>query len=385
MNKLLDYANENPLEYVDLRNEVAIYYPFSINTLQIIKEKYKHLPIQELVNLIVLQNKAKAKLPYADKWFYTDKNLQQASSYNLAKYHGALLNKFNCIADICCGIGSDLLFLSKNKTKCYAVDTNPEVLNMARHNMKYFKRENIVYQNTNAEDFKYECQAVFIDPDRRGRNVQNRLYDVHDLSPNWLTIEYFVKNYHNVAVKLSPILDYEDSLFADYSFDFVSEHGELKECLLKTGTLKSVKTAVILPQNIIFTEQTYPQTSISPIQSWLLEPDPAITRAHLVNDLAYHLYMHRIDDKIALLTSDTQPEALYGKVYNVIDAFNYNLKTLQQYIKSHDIGILDIKTKGFSETVESFRKKLKLKGSNKATIFIIRVGERHVCVSCTPH
>ncbi|MFO7895507.1 MAG: hypothetical protein R6U84_01055 [Candidatus Cloacimonadales bacterium] len=41
------------------------------------------------------------------------------------------------------------------------------------------------------------------------------------------------------------------------------------------------------------------------------------------------------------------------------------------------IGNLVIKTRGFSQSVEEFRRGLKLKGSNSALLFILRIGAGH--------
>jgi diaminopimelate epimerase len=54
------------------------------------------------------------------------------------------------------------------------------------------------------------------------------------------------------------------------------------------------------------------------------------------------------------------------------------LKTLNKYLISKNIGKIDIKTKGFNESVENFRKKLKLKGNNTTTIFIVRIKQEHL-------
>lgn len=99
-----------------------------------------------------------------------------------------------------------------------------------------------------------------------------------------------------------------------------------------------------------------------------------------LNDLAYDLNMNRIDPHISLLTSDKVPKEIYGKKYKVKNYFEYSLKKLNNYIKNNKIGIIDIKTKGFSESVEELRKKLKLKGDNKTLIFIVRISSKHIVI-----
>ena len=56
---------------------------------------------------------------------------------------------------------------------------------------------------------------------------------------------------------------------------------------------------------------------------------------------------------------------------------NFNRKSLQKYLRKKKIGKLVIKTRGFNQSVEQFRKKIKLSGENSALIFILRIGNGH--------
>jgi hypothetical protein len=378
--ELLDYCISQPKKYRQIICDIREQNIGGINTIQSLKKKYHDAPITELLHLYSIQQKAQKKLPFAMRWFFTEKSYQQASTFHLAKYHGSLFDEFHTVADLCCGIGSDLLMLSRKKTKCYAVDIDKNLLRLAENNMSFFHRKNIEYLDICAENFHHKCEAVFIDPDRRKHN--RKMCKVEDISPNFSTIQKLIKKYANVAVKLSPIMDYEQNVFDDYSFDFVSENGEMKECLLKSGRLKTSRRAVLLPHLTIFSEKGHPQTAISQIDRWVYEPDSAIIRSHLVNDLAYEMKMRRIDQHIALLTSEIEPVETYGRKYRVIEVFDYNLTRLNSYLRSGGIGIVDIKTKGFSESVETFRKKLRLSGKAKVVIFIVRIGESHICIVC---
>jgi len=380
MEILLNFAVNNPVEYKAIQQEIIKTSPLSINQTQSITSKYANYPIKEILHQVNLQTKVMQKCPFAYKWLWTEKAAQQASAFALAQYHGSLFAHYATVADICCGIGSDLLFISKNKETCYAIDSDNEVLNLAQYNMNYFNRKKIIYQNVNACNFQEPCEAIYIDPDRR--KGSKRVYDIQDISPPFLQIQDLIKKYGNVAVKLSPVIDYEKNNLKDYSYDFVSVGGELKECLLKSGELKTLKRAVLLPHLAIFKDKGYEPTDISSVKQYIFEPDVAIIRAHLVNDLAGELGISRIDEHIALLTSDNPIDTIFCKMYKVVDAFEYKLERLNTYLLSRGIGVVDIKTKGFSQTVEGFRSKLKLKDNGHAVVFIIRVGGKHMCVVC---
>ncbi len=380
MLSLVNYAKCYRVQFTQLLRLLHIEYPLTINQIEKYTILHNDIPIKDIINLAKIQCKIKEKFPFHLHWMFTEKNAQQASHYLVAAFHGELFKDFNIVADVCCGIGSDLLYLSNAKQYCYAIDLDKQILEYAEFNMNFFNRQNIKYLNIKAEDFKNSVEAVFIDPDRRSN--YKRAINPDYYSPSFSTINKFIHNYKNVAVKLSPAFDYEQQSYNSYSYDFVSVKGELKECLLKTGNLVNAhkRRAIILPQKICFEQQNHEETPITSIKEWILEPDPAITRAHLVNDLAYKLNMSRIDPNIALLTSDHEPEDIYGKKFKVKNYFEYSLKKLNQFLKDRNIGIIDIKTKGFSDSVESLRKKLKLKGNNKTLIFIVRISDKHFII-----
>lgn len=381
MSDLTVFANNEQKLLIFLLEKLWKESPLPINAIEKYSKEYHNIPIKDIIRLAELQIKVKNKLPFSKNWLMTDKNAQQSSDCLLAAYNGSLFKDFDTIADICCGIGSDLLYLSKYCKQCLAVDTDKDILAMAEYNMHFFKRKNINYLNIKAEDFDLPVNAIFIDPDRRISN--KRFIDPNELSPAFTHIAELIKKYVNVAVKLSPVFDYEDKTYNSFSFDFVSVKNELKECLLKTGDLANKnnnKKAVILPEKLIFEQKNHPLTEVSEIKKYIFEPDVSIIRAHLVNDFAYENNVFRIDENIALLTSDSLLTTRFGVSYEVIDFFPYSLKKLNNYLKANTIGVADIKTRGFSETVENFRKKIKLKGYGKVTLFIIRIASEHIVI-----
>lgn len=357
----------------------------NINTISLLKKKYPQYPINEILTLIKLREKYLPKLKISNQWILTEKNAQQASSYLVAKYHGTLFSKFSSVADLCCGIGMDLMFLSENKKCTYAVDLDPHILISAQYNMKMSSPDKYIsFLNIKAEEFNEDVEAVFIDPDRRTNEKRNA--DPLEMSPSINSVELIIHQYQNIAVKLSPMIDYEkQTILSQHQLQFVSENNELKEILLCTGKLNDgiKRKCIILPENICFDDQRQLTDEISTICKYLIEPNVAIIKAHLVEHLAYEIKAKKIDQHLALLTSDDFIDTPMAKSYEVNDIFDFSVNMLNKYISANHIEILDIKTRGFSETVESFRKKLKLKkGTKQAVLFIIRFEKKHLFIIC---
>lgn len=356
---------------------------YNINQISRIKEQYPEYPINDILSLIKLQKQFQSKLRISEDWVITDKNGQQASSYLLAKYHGLLYSGFTSVADLCCGIGMDLFFLSQGKERSYAIDLNPEILLFAKYNMQLMGRDQINYLQMKAQDFNEEVESVFIDPDRRSDQV--RSVSPHLMSPNLSEIEVLLDKYPTMGIKLSPMIDYDKyDIFKTGELHFISENNELKEIFFCTGKLciGYNKQCRILNKDLTFRNNTLFPIKVESIKEYLIEPDVSIIKSHLVEALASEINATKIDEKLALLSSNMVIEHEFSRYYKVNDIFDFSIKSLNKYLKDKEIGYLDIKTRGFSETVEAFRKKLKIKGKSKACLFIIRLQQKHYFVIC---
>ena len=188
-------------------------------------------------------------------------------------------------------------------------------------------------------------------------------------------------------IKLAPALDYKAiALNLPHTWEFVSEQGTLKEILLCTGELATagiLKKAVLLPTEDVLCS-TQAELDVTELKSYIFEPDPAVIRANLVAELGEKLNYNLLDKHIALLTGTDLVKTSFGKLYRVDFEMNYNLKKLKRYLREEEVGELIIKTRGFPETVEQFRKKFKLKGKSRKLMFIVRIGSGHRVIFANP-
>ena len=373
MKKIITFIEKNPEIYQEiLKTDLN-----NINEIQKINSKYPNFPVKEILTQKKLRQKAAKKFSHPENLLLTEKGIQQSSSKCLSEYHAMKFSKYKSLADICCGIGSDLQNLSKNKEKVYAVDLDKKTLECTKWNNR--DKTNITFLNEKAQDFNEDVEAIFIDPDRR--DGAKRIIEPESYSPPISDIFKMLAKYPNIAIKLSPVIDYKSmKIPGNHTFEFISENGELKEILLCFGDLATesiLKKAILLPQNLEINDSENDDIGISQIDKFLFEPDSAIIRAGLVKHLGHILDCKLIDKHLAILTSQNLLQNDFVKTYEVTTFFNYNLKKLKRYLKENKIGILDIKTRGFTESVEEFRKKIKLKGNTKTTMFILKMNDIH--------
>ncbi|MDP8203019.1 MAG: class I SAM-dependent methyltransferase [Candidatus Tenebribacter mawsonii] len=379
INKLLEFLKEkkNRKFFKELQKLKEI----TINETQKLVLSNPEKPIKEMLSQIILQRRNSSKIPISNELLFTERGAQQASSWTIAKYHAKKFKDYNKIADLCCGTGIDLINIAKAKEQVYAVDLDADILKLAEYNCTNQGLNNINYEQAKAEDFNKKVDAIFIDPDRRSGNF--RKIAPEEYSPPFSKILELRELSRNIAVKLSPAIDYKNlELPKDSTLEFVSENGTLKEILLCMGKLSTKnckRKAVLLTPNLML-QNSDVKIDVSEIQRYMFEPDPAIIRAGLVQELGSELDYMLIDSKLALLTGSQIIECDFGNIYEVDKVMKYDLKQVRKYVREKEIGELIVKTRGFPESTEQFRKKIKLNGDNSVIMFILRIGDNHIIV-----
>ena len=371
MDKLVEFLKDNKDFFMNFPRKSS----YTANEVAKLREKYPDAPVNEILSQILLQNKMTNRVEHPNKMIFTPKAAEQATVWQIAKYHAEKLRNFTEIADLCCGIGADLIYLAKGKTKIYAVDSDKTTLNYAKVNSQM--AENIVFSNGKAEEFNKSVQAIYIDPDRRYKG--KRELNPDNYSPSLNQIYSLFKITKNIMIKLSPAMDYRKiSLPIECSLEFVSCCGELKEILLCFGKLanKHHKKVIIVDKNVVLYSVADDVDEEGDLSNYIIEPDPAVIKAGMIGTLAHKLGGKILRDVRTLITLNNPIKTGFGKTYKLV--WVDKLKNLNSYLKKNNVGNLVLKTRGFPIKVEEYRKKLKLKGKRKAIILIIQQNGKFV-------
>ena len=115
---------------------------------------------------------------------------------------------------------------------------------------------------------------------------------------------------------------------------------------------------------------------------YLLDPNPAVTRAGLVEDLARHLGAWKIDPMIAFLSADSPVRTPFGRTLRVLEHGPWREKDLAARLRAHDIGALDIRRRGLAGDVDVLHRKLRTTGRTPATLVMTRVDDRPWALIC---
>jgi hypothetical protein len=121
---------------------------------------------------------------------------------------------------------------------------------------------------------------------------------------------------------------------------------------------------------------------------YLLDPNPAVTRAGLVEDLARALGgAAKIDPLIAFLTLDRDVRTPFARTHRVLYSAPWNERHFARRLRDLGVGAADIRRRGLAGDVDQIRRRLKLAGPNRATIVITRVSDKPWGLICgdPPH
>jgi hypothetical protein len=123
---------------------------------------------------------------------------------------------------------------------------------------------------------------------------------------------------------------------------------------------------------------------VRPPGRFLLEPDGAVIRAHLVAELAALVDGWLLDATIAYVAGDLAVPTPFGKWYEVLEMLPFSLKGLKERLRSHDAGPLVVKKRGTAVEPEVLRRQLKLSGSREVTVVLTRQAGRQIALIVRP-
>lgn len=329
-----------------------------------------------------LRTAAREKFSRAAEMFFTRPGLEQASSELTARHRARRYPDAARRADLCCGIGGDLLALGEGGREVLAVDTNELHLRMAAYNAGVYDAAKGVrtWQGDVRDASLDDVDAVFVDPARRSDAQRLRAGDSEPPLPWCFALTERVPA---VGIKAAPGLPHE-LVPADWEIEFVADGRDLKEAVLWSPALAgAARRATILPAGHSLLPEPGPDVSIATPGTFLFDPNPAVTRAGLVEELARQLDAWKIDPQIAFLSTDTDRRTPFARTLRVEESAPWNEKQFARRLRDLDIGSIDIRRRGLAGDVDAIRRRLKLRGNRRATVVLTRMNDRPWGMVCT--
>ena len=320
-----------------------------------------------------LRRQAKPKFgETAAQMFFTRTGLEQATRPEVAAYHASrfLQGGVSRVIDLGCGIGSDSLAFTVAGLEVVAVDVDPVTAAVAQANLA--DRAEVICADADqvAEQLLTPGVGVFCDPARR--NDRGRLWRVEDFEPRWSTVLQLLDGTRPAGAKLGPALP-RSLIPAAVEAEWVTHRGETVEVGLWSGvgSTPGQRAALIMP-NARLLVTTAPPLSVRDLGRYIYEPAGAVIRAGAIAELGAQLGAGLLDPQIAYLTNDRLCSTPFAAAFEVRQQLPFHLKALRAWVRQAQIGVLEIKKRGFDVDPAELRRRLRLTGPNSATLVISR-------------
>jgi hypothetical protein len=324
---------------------------------------------------------ARAKFGRAMRMLFTRDGYEQSSSETIARHRAARFGGVRRAADLCCGIGGDLVALASRAERVLAVDRDEVHARLAMHNAGVYEVAGSVRACVaDVRDISLTgIDAVFIDPARRAGARRFRA-GTSEPPLDWcLSLPGRVPGVTAVCVKAAPGLPAE-LIPAGWEAEFIADGRDLKEAVLWSPALATAaRRATILPGAHTFVAD--PSAARAPVRvgepgEYLLDPNPAVTRAGLVEDLARALGAWKLDPLIAFLGVPRDVRTPFARTLRVVESAPWNEKRFARRLRDLGVGAADLRRRGLAGDVEQIRRRLKLAGPHRATLVLTRVSDK---------
>lgn len=336
-----------------------------------------------------------------DWWFPRRLACEQCSSELTANYKTQVIRRHPLLqslpndeivgTDLTGGYGIDSYFFSRTFGQVHYVEKDAELCRIAHHNFSQYA-PNIHIHNTDAGTYianAEPCHFVYIDPARRNK-YGNKVFCLENCEPNLNTILQSIRTKtHLFICKLSPMLDISAAVRAlqnavpnnAFALDvhIVAVGNEVKELLLITAeqpTQPRVVAVNIQPDDALLQHPhvlsivQHTATADIPyaphIQTFLYEPNAAILKAGMYNEVAQHFHIAKLAPNTHLYTSNTLIHDFPGRVWRI----------LRPYLRHDEITQCNVITRNYPLTPEQLKKKLRLQDGGDWYLIGTRIGSK---------
>ncbi len=370
----------------------------SISKLALQKNPFPEVNWITILNQIEAKTKAKDKLPNwfsAENIIYPSKiSIEQTSSEKTASYKASVVSGDSLI-DLTGGFGVDDYYFSKKIKNVAHCEINLELSAVVKHNLEQLNVSNIVcyagdsLDSLNTLNTKWDW--IYIDPSRRN-DAKGKVFLLKDCLPNVPeNLDFYFNNSDAILIKTAPLLDISAGLSELQhvkAIHIIAVENEVKELLwelhasffgnttIKTINLTKDKTDTF--DFILNEDSKFPNFSLP--QKYLYEPNSAIMKSGGFDEVGSFYNLNKLHKHSHLYTS-ADLISFPGRIFQIQNSFPYNKTEMKSFLENTQANIT---TRNFPDSVESIRKKWKIKdGGNLYCFFTTDENNDKIVLICT--
>ena len=369
-----------------------------VSKLALTKNPFPEIEWSEILSQIATKQKAKSKLP---TWFNTEKivypsriSIEQTSSEKTAEHKATLVDGKSLI-DLTGGFGVDDYYFSKKIETIVHCEMNEDLSKIVSHNYNQLKSKNIeCYVGDSTETLKKlnkKFDWIYIDPSRRN-DAKGKVFMLKDCLPNVPELlDFYFEFTENIMIKTAPILDISAAILELKNISaihVVALENEVKELLFILKKQQESKIEIITTnllknkkEEFNFVLKNHTQTPVfSSPKKYIFESNAAIMKSGGFDEVAIQFGIEKLHQHSHLYTSSNLID-FPGRVFEIQKSFEYNKANMKSFLENKKSNIT---TRNFPETVESIRKKWKIKdGGDLYTFFTTDVNNSKIVLLCT--
>jgi SAM-dependent methyltransferase len=362
----------------------------------------------------LLRRRAVAKFADADALFFTREALEQSTGDIVAAYRAERFRPFARVLDLGCGIGGDAMALAATGRTVIAVDRDPVRLGLCEMNLTALGH---TATHINADILTGplpDADAAFCDPARRVGG--KRVLSPNDSDPPPRAVMAKFPHGFPLGFKLAPGVIVDEAVALGGEVEFISLDGELKECCVWTGALKSTgRRATVIrvvhslrereglrpgedtratchgsndvnsdtrsptrsrsERTTLAAEDPAPWPVVTDVGEFVYDVDATVVRSGLVGDLAKLTGLTAIDYRVAFLTGPLVASP-FAVGFRVDDVCPLDAKAVGKVLQSCDVGRVTVVKRGVEADAEKLTAKWKSDRPGHRTVILTRVAGR---------
>lgn len=313
----------------------------------------------------------------------TEQGLQQATRVEVARLHAQRYVRADVktVADITAGLGADAVAFAQAGLQVTAVELDPETAAATEANLAEFPNAEVIVGDGLELDLS-AFDGVFADPARRGK--RGRTFNPDNYSPplGQVLALHESGTVAALGVKVAPGIGYE-YLPREVHAQWVSTAGTVVEAGLWFGPLADGpgRSAWVEGVEVVATSDpraAAQQVPTRALGNYLYQADGAVIRSGALHVVADMLDAGTVSDGISYLTGNHLVATPLAEAFEVVDVMP--LKQVRQYLRSRDVGGVEILKRGVDIVPDQFRKTLRLKGKAQATLVLTRLQGKHLAL-----
>jgi hypothetical protein len=343
-----------------------------------------------LIELARLRIKGTRKFGRAEQMFFTADGLQMATDERIAAYKSQRFEKFERVADLCCGIGGDLIWLGQlvGQGGLRGFDRDPLAVLYANANLAIYKLPPLARLQSTAEVDWSEYDAIHIDPQRRAKKKTTA---GDQFSPTLREISEALDDRISAGIKVAPATGDTGHLHALIEREWIGHSRQCQQQMIWTGKLAhrpGHRRAVRIGKSGELTAFDFPAAQIDAaniglakrILRYLYEPHSVLLASGLAKPMACCLGLEILAPDIPYFTADRRLDNRLWARFALVCEMPANAKKVLHELTRLEVGRLEIKNRGVDENLSDRFRGLKTRGSNSAAVILAPIRNRPTAI-----